>query len=239
MNSRSPQWLKVIYIVIFLALAGYTYWQQSSQPGPADDLAAPPSEQRPPNGEPTQSQGGRNDSDAANSAVDVPVARDAASRYGVPSFPWAEASGSTFTSPQGLIYTMGPGQEHRLQHVFRHLHDQPERSGPHGVFDGDPAQVLALLDQAFQKIQRNDSDVTADRQGERSAYQIKMGRRVGYVGGQTGKRRDHPTATRIKLILEGARVISAYPLWLVRRVGFPLSWYHTRPATIVLPFVQR
>jgi hypothetical protein len=46
---------------------------------------------------------------------------------------------------------------------------------------------------------------------------IDMPDRIGYVGGRDGKREGHPPTHRLKMILEGDRVITAYPTWPARR----------------------
>jgi hypothetical protein len=38
-----------------------------------------------------------------------------------------------------------------------------------------------------------------------------MQRKVGYEGGQKGKRKGYPALENVKLILDGNRVITAYP----------------------------
>lgn len=47
---------------------------------------------------------------------------------------------------------------------------------------------------------------------ERTIYQVDMGGRVGFVGGREGERKGNPIARRVLLVLEGNRVITAYPL---------------------------
>ena len=38
-----------------------------------------------------------------------------------------------------------------------------------------------------------------------------MQRKVGYEGGQKGKRKGYPSLQNVKLILDGNRVITSYP----------------------------
>ena len=40
---------------------------------------------------------------------------------------------------------------------------------------------------------------------------------TGYVGGTAGARQHHPGTHRLKLVLDGNRVITAYPTWPPRR----------------------
>jgi hypothetical protein len=40
---------------------------------------------------------------------------------------------------------------------------------------------------------------------------VDLGRRIGYIGGQTGKRKNYPAASHLRLVLEGQNVITAFP----------------------------
>ena len=57
-----------------------------------------------------------------------------------------------FVSPAGLRYTRGSEEGHRLDHLARHLEDQPERPG-RWSFRGDMHRVLLWLDEAYQRNQ--------------------------------------------------------------------------------------
>ncbi|QEG38938.1 hypothetical protein [Roseimaritima ulvae] len=117
-----------------------------------------------------------------------------------------------FLSPAGLQYLPGSQEGHRLAHLKRHTEDQPNRPGSHGVFDGGMATMLQVLDEAYLKAKQNASGVTTQQDQGRTIYTVSMGRRVGYVGGREGNRRRKPMARRVRLVLEGTRVITAYPL---------------------------
>lgn len=117
-----------------------------------------------------------------------------------------------FLSPAGLQYLPGSQEGHRLAHLQRHTEDQPNRPGSHGVFDGGMETTLRVLDEAYLKAKQNASGVTTQQDQGRTIYTVSMGRRVGYVGGREGNRRRKPMARRVRLVLEGTRVITAYPL---------------------------
>ncbi len=108
---------------------------------------------------------------------------------------------------------MGPRQEHRIDHVLRHSADQPNRQGSHGVFDGDTVAILKLLDDAYTMIKNDSPDVRIDStEGNRVAYTINFKRRIGYKGGQSGGRQNHPQPKILRLILQSDdRVMSAFP----------------------------
>jgi hypothetical protein len=116
--------------------------------------------------------------------------------------------GRAYHSKAGLIY--GPGKEHRRDHVLRHARDDLSKPA-HGVFD-DEASVFALVDEAYEKVKKNSRDVKSTKERDRMAHVVKMGRRIGFKGGRTGKQRGNGPLTKIKIILvEGNKVITAYP----------------------------
>jgi hypothetical protein len=128
-------------------------------------------------------------------------------RYGL----LREVSGDQYISPAGLLYAPGSAEGHRLEHLRRHTKDDPGRPGSHGVFDGDMAGALKTIDQAYERAkkgQRTTKKVDADR----TIYTVDMGKRIGYVGGRDGGRRRNPMARRVCIVLEGNRLITAYPL---------------------------
>jgi hypothetical protein len=123
-----------------------------------------------------------------------------------------------FQSPAGLVYAPAGG-EHRLDHVMRHAGDIPERE-VHGVFDASrQAAVLQILDQAYLLVQADAPGVRKEGPDDkgRMEYTVDLPQRIGFVGGQDGAAQGHPATSRLKLILDGNRVITAYPTWPARR----------------------
>lgn len=116
-----------------------------------------------------------------------------------------------YLSPAGLLYTPGSAEGHRLEHLRRHVEDQPNRPGSHGVFDGGMEKALAVIDQAYERAKKGQR-ATKQTDDGRTIYTVDMGKRIGYVGGRDGKRKRNPMARRIRLVLEGTRVITAYPM---------------------------
>ena len=122
-----------------------------------------------------------------------------------------EISNDQYLSPAGLIYGPGSAEGHRLDHLARHVKDQPRRPGKHGVFDGGMQGALKTIDDAYQRAQKNQRTTkTVDR--NRTIYTVDLGKRIGFMGGQEGDRRRNPMARRVRLVLEGKRVITAYPM---------------------------
>ncbi|QDV71276.1 hypothetical protein Poly24_50110 [Rosistilla carotiformis] len=118
----------------------------------------------------------------------------------------------TYMSPAGLRYTPGSQEGHRLKHLERHTADQPSRPGKHGVFDGGMEKTLLVLDQAYEKGTKGGHGTTKTQDDGRTIYTVDMGKRIGYIGGRDGNRMRKPMARRVRIVLDGDRVITAYPL---------------------------
>jgi len=121
-----------------------------------------------------------------------------------------DLGGERYLSPAGLQYTRGSAEGHRLKHVERHTADQPSRPGKHGVFDGGMPGALETIDRAYERA-KNKQRTTVKQDRDRTIYTVDMGSRVGFVGGQSGRRQRNPMARRVQLVLEDNRVITAYP----------------------------
>jgi hypothetical protein len=113
-----------------------------------------------------------------------------------------QTDSGTFESPGGLVYGPDPLFGSRVQHVLNHTSDNAARSGDFGVFDvGDtPCDVFYLLDEAWRKVQSGDSITRS--QGARTAYDVDMGRTIGYAGGQGGAAAGNPQAFWVRLVVE-------------------------------------
>lgn len=121
-----------------------------------------------------------------------------------------DTGGKRYVSPSGLMYTPGSAEGHRLEHLRRHTVDDTSRP-VHGVFDGDMAGALKTIDLAYERAKKNQSTVKKVEDG-RTIYTVSMGKRIGFVGGQKGRRSKNPFSNRVQLVLSGNRVITAYPL---------------------------
>lgn len=116
-----------------------------------------------------------------------------------------------FLSPQGIQYNPGSAEGHRLEHLRRHIKDQPKRAGKHGVFDGGMEGALATIDRAYERAKKK-IKTTKRVDGKRTIYTVDMGGRVGFVGGRDGGRQRNPMARRVRIVLEGTQFITAFPL---------------------------
>ena len=128
-----------------------------------------------------------------------------------PEFELKKIGQNKFMSPAGLIYGMGPRGEHRIDHVMRHGKDDPSRP-VHSVFEGDKRQILQTIDDAYGLVKEKSKYVKSSREGNRMEYTISLGKKIGYEGGQSGKRKKYPSLKKLKLILQDKNnVVTAYP----------------------------
>ncbi len=116
-----------------------------------------------------------------------------------------------YVSPAGLRYTRGSEEGHRLKHLEKHLKDIPDRPGKHGVFDGDMAQTLRWIDDAYTRGKQGAKGVRKRDEDGRTVYEVPFTKTIGFIGGRDGKRDNNPDAKRLRLIVDGDQVITAFP----------------------------
>jgi hypothetical protein len=116
-----------------------------------------------------------------------------------------------FMSPAGLEYTRGSEEGHRILHVARHTKDQPNRSGKHGVFDGDIVSALRWIDDAYRRAKQNPPAATKRQDRGSTVIEARFSKPIGYIGGREGQRQGNPSANRVRLVVRGTRVITAFP----------------------------
>lgn len=123
-----------------------------------------------------------------------------------------EIGRDTYRTEAGLVFGRGSVDRTRLAHLMTHADDEPNRPGQHGVFDEtDQARLVQLVDRAYQQA-LDGVKSTKKTEGRRDVYTIDLGRRIGYIGGESGGRRNHPPARHIRLVVDGNRFITAFPV---------------------------
>ncbi|MBL8889608.1 MAG: hypothetical protein JNL67_06495 [Planctomycetaceae bacterium] len=116
-----------------------------------------------------------------------------------------------YVSPAGLRYTRGSAEGHRLNHIERHLNDQPERSGRHGVFRGDMEQFLQHIDQSYLRAKRREPRTSMRNEDGRTIYEATFDKPIGYIGGREGARLKRPATNKLRVVVDEDRVITAFP----------------------------
>lgn len=210
-TNRKKTKTTVAGLVIAILIGGYTVFRPAinqatgwnlpaisqDETKVADRLSPSESEPAPP---PTAEEADRRTEDSSPRS-------DPSLKYGL----LQEIGPDRYLSPAGLLYTPGSAEGHRLEHLKRHTADQPGRPGKHGVFDGGIEGALTTIEKAYEKAKVKQR-TTTQVDGSRTIYTVDMGKRIGYVGGREGNQKSKPMARRIRLVLEGNRVITAFPL---------------------------
>lgn len=123
----------------------------------------------------------------------------------------SEIRPGVFRSTAGLLYVPNGRDKHRIDHVL--LHQKDDTSKPvHGVFDGNRSTILACIDEAYALTGSVNNRVQQTHEGSRTVYSVDLGRRIGYLGGQVGQRKNHPECRFLQLVLQNENeVVTAYP----------------------------
>lgn len=117
-----------------------------------------------------------------------------------------------YESPAGLIYAPGSEEGHRLKHIERHLSDQPNRPGSHGVFDGDMQAFLAAIDDGYKRA-RGHAKGTKQREEEgMTVFEAPFDKPIGYLGGSEGARKGKPKLKRLRIVVRDKNLITAFPI---------------------------
>ena len=122
-----------------------------------------------------------------------------------------EVGKNRFESPAGLIYKPGSEEGHRLKHIERHLRDIPERPGSHGVYEGSMVEFLIAIDDAVTRAKRKLKGTSMEEDGEAMAYEASFDKPIGFLGGETGKRKKNPKVKKMRVVIQDDAVITAFP----------------------------
>jgi hypothetical protein len=205
------RWKKVLIVAVLLLIAGYKWYSENAkQPDmQSNDVAVEIDDSRYDAKLPEDfDSDNRRSSDGHSKTETVPTNRASSAKRAADFL--VPIGNNKLQSPAGLVYGMGGGGEHRVDHVMRHAKDDSSRPS-HGVFDGDKESILELLDEAYEMVKSQSRYVKSESSRGNTAYTISMGRVIGYEGGQKGKRSNHKSLRSIRLVLDGDRVITAYP----------------------------
>ena len=122
-----------------------------------------------------------------------------------------EAGRNKYESPAGLVYGPGSEEGHRLKHIARHLEDQPDRPGSHGVFKGNMKQFLTTIDDAYARAKKGAKGTTKTEDDGSVVYEVTFDKAIGFIGGEAGGRKRNPAAKKLRLVVRGSNVITAFP----------------------------
>ena len=122
-----------------------------------------------------------------------------------------EIGRSRYESPAGLVYGPGSEEGHRLKHIAKHLEDQPNRPGSHGVFSGDMKAFLIAIDDAYTRAKKGAKGTTKKDDDGSVVYEVTFEKTIGFIGGEAGEKNKNPAAKKMRLVVRGSNVITAFP----------------------------
>ena len=122
-----------------------------------------------------------------------------------------EIGHNRYESPAGLVYGPGSEEGHRLKHIAKHLTDHPDRPGSHGVFRGSMKDFLIAIDDAFARANRGAKGTTKKDDDGDIVFEVAFEKTIGFIGGETGGRKKNPATKKIRLVVRGNNVITAFP----------------------------
>lgn len=209
-TPRIP-WRRIFGIALVVVVLGYSYsrptlerWFNVSLPA-ISGQGQPSDQNSPPRSKP----------DFDPYKTSLPATASASKSASAPvagKFELKEVGRDRYQTPAGLLYTMGPRGEHRIEHVMRHASDQPNRP-THSVFLADDQDsVLRLIDQAYELAKAKSPRSQYEPSQGNDKYDVDMQRQVGFDGGKKGQRNNHRSLNKVRLILDGNRVITAFPV---------------------------
>ena len=214
-KTRIP-WRRIIPVAVVVLVLGYNYSKPTLERWIGRPLPALNNNDNNNNGRNASSVPQSRSSSGSDYTATLPSKTGTKSATGGTSsggFQLKEVGRNRFESPAGLLYTMGGGGEHRIDHVMRHAVDMPSRPA-HGVFigDGDRDTVLQLVDDAYELAKTKSPKAKHENSRGNDLWNVSMGRKVGFDGGQKGKRNGNKSLNSIRMILDGNRVITAFPV---------------------------
>lgn len=198
-KQKSMRWKQIGLIAIVLLVAGYTAGRPTLEKWFNVELPALNGNDNHANND----KGGYN-ANLPDSNKSAPKATENEDDF------FASVRGDNKTSPAGLVYTMGPRREHRVDHVMNHSHDVPSKP-VHGVFNGSRLEILQLVDEAYELVKSKSKQVKTTESRGKKEHLVDMKRTTGYEGGAKGKRNGNKKLGKVKLVLDGDRVITAFP----------------------------
>ncbi len=122
-----------------------------------------------------------------------------------------EVGSRRYESPAGLVYGPGSDEGHRLKHIARHLVDQPDRPGSHGVFKGGMKAFLVAIDDAYLRAKKGAKGTTKEEDYGSMVYVVTFEKTIGFIGGEEGGRKKNPATKKIQLVVRGSNLITAFP----------------------------
>jgi hypothetical protein len=137
-----------------------------------------------------------------------PKTGSASSKYGI----LKSLGRDRYESPAGLVYGPGSEEGHRLQHIERHLNDDPDRPGSHGVFRGTMDEFLIAIDDTYRRARGHAKGTRTRNEEAETIYEAPFEQAIGYLGGAAGREKKNPDLKRMRIVVRGKNLITAFPI---------------------------
>lgn len=72
-------------------------------------------------------------------------------------------------------------------------------------------QVLRWIDEAYTLAKQGAKGTRRTEEDGRTVYEASFSKPIGYIGGREGRAANHPDCRRLRLVVEGTKVITAFP----------------------------
>ncbi|MFO0013175.1 MAG: AzlD domain-containing protein [Planctomycetota bacterium] len=151
--------------------------------------------------------------DARESQGQLPAPEKSKSSSGTLKYGILKSLGrDRYESPAGLVYAPGSEEGHRLQHIERHLNDDPNRPGSHGVFRGTMEEFLVAIDDTYRRARGHAKGTRTRNEEAETIYEAPFDQAIGYLGGASGREQRNPALKRMRIVVRGKNLITAFPI---------------------------
>jgi hypothetical protein len=71
--------------------------------------------------------------------------------------------------------------------------------------------VIRWIDDAYQRANNKAKETSMREEDGRTVIEASFDKPIGYIGGRDGRRDNNPPAKRLRLVVDGKNVITAFP----------------------------
>jgi len=203
----------IAYVLLQPRLNAWFGWQLPSIPAMLGQETpktknTPASKQAAPKQADAKKQADATASQSQSSTTEKPKSSSGSFKYGI----LKSLGRDRYESPAGLVYGPGSEEGHRLQHIERHLQDDPTRPGSHGVFQGTMEQFLIAIDDTYRRARGHAKGTRTRNEEAETIYEAPFDESIGYLGGSSGRGQKNPPLKQMRVVVRGKNLITAFPI---------------------------
>ena len=72
-------------------------------------------------------------------------------------------------------------------------------------------EFLEILDDAYLRAKKGAKGTTTTEDDGSMVYEVTFEKTIGFIGGEAGSRKNNPATRKIRLVVRGSNVITAFP----------------------------